>query len=116
MNGNQFKDARERLGLSYGELSLILGGVRPDTIRKKWEHDNPAPSPIAVSVVEWMQEGFRPPQWPDRLAGPDHMAQAACGIALAVVEQRTGQDRWEVNSGRALDIIRATATGDPDGR
>lgn len=109
MNGSEFKAARERLGLTYGELGAILGDIRPDTIRKKWERDEPSPSPMACQTLKWMLEGFRPPEWPDRLATSDDMACAACTIALVVVERHTGQSRWDVNSGRALDIIRAKA-------
>ena len=66
MNGSEFKAARERLCLTYGELGEILGGIRPDTIRRKWERDNPSPSPIACQAVKWMLDGFRPPEWPEK--------------------------------------------------
>lgn len=109
MTGAEFKAARERLGLTYSELGAILGGIRPDTIRRKWEIDQPGPSPMACQIVGWMLEGYRPPEWPDRLTTNDDMACAACTIALLVVEKKTGLSRWDVNSGRALDIIRAKA-------
>ena len=68
MTGAEFKAARERLGLTYGELGAILGDIRPDTIRKKWERDKPSPSPMACQTLKWMLEGFRPPEWPSRLS------------------------------------------------
>lgn len=67
MTGAEFKAARERLGLTYSELGAILGGIRADTIRRKWEIDKPGPSPMACQAVRWMLDGYRPPEWPDRL-------------------------------------------------
>lgn len=69
MTGSEFKAARETLGLTYGEMGAILGDIRPDTIRRKWENDSPPPSPMAVQIVGWMLDGYRPPEWPERLAG-----------------------------------------------
>jgi len=64
MTGAEFKAGRERLGLSYRELGEILGGIRADTIRRKWELDAPSPSPIASQIMRWMLAGYRPPEWP----------------------------------------------------
>lgn len=67
MTPSQFKQARQQLGLSLSELAAILG-VDDRTIRK-WEapeDTNSArpPNPIAVRVVQWLLDGYRPPQWP----------------------------------------------------
>lgn len=64
MTPQEFKDARNALGLSARQLGGILG-VNPRTIRR-WEDargDRP-PNPIAARVIEWMLAGFVPP-------GPD---------------------------------------------
>lgn len=64
MTPAQFKDARNRLGLSASQLADIINSD-PRTIRK-WEHEDGTrpPNPIAVRIMEWMLAGYRPPQWP----------------------------------------------------
>lgn len=66
MTPDQFKEARQSLGLTLSELAAILN-TDPRTIRK-WEavHGNSAraPNPVAVQVMGWMLGGFRPPEWP----------------------------------------------------
>jgi DNA-binding transcriptional regulator YiaG len=59
-----FKAARNRLGLSAASLGAILN-VNERTVRK-WEQEGTArpPNAIACRVLEWMLEGYRPPQWP----------------------------------------------------
>ena len=59
-----FKAARNRLGLSAASLGAILN-VNERTVRK-WEQEGQArpPNAIACRVLEWMLEGYRPPQWP----------------------------------------------------
>lgn len=65
--GEGFRAARLHLGLSYRDLGEILGGIRADTIRKKWEKDAPSPGPMASRVLDWLLEGYRPPEWPAHL-------------------------------------------------
>ena len=64
MTPHDFKEARRKLGLSASQLGIVLN-VDSRTIRK-WEHaDNTRPpNPIAVRVVTWMLDGYRPPEWP----------------------------------------------------
>ncbi len=66
MTPQEFKAAREALGLSASQLGTILS-TDPRTIRK-WEaeHGGSArpPNPIACRVLEWMLAGYRPPEWP----------------------------------------------------
>lgn len=64
MNPIDFKEARQKLGLSAAQLGTILD-TDPRTIRR-WESDvDPRPvNPIAARVLTWLVEGFRPPQWP----------------------------------------------------
>lgn len=68
MTADEFKEARQTLGLTLSELGTILN-TDPRTIRK-WEalHGNSArqPNPVASRVMLWMLEGFRPPEWPNR--------------------------------------------------
>ena len=68
MTPTEFRTAREGLGLSINQLAEVLG-VEPRTIRK-WEAtsgDNARPpNPIASRVMQWFQDGFRPPEWPTR--------------------------------------------------
>ena len=68
-----FKKARHDLNLSVTELARILNSnIR--TIRK-WEQDENSfqdgsprpPNPIACRVLQWMLDGYRPPEWPEKL-------------------------------------------------
>ena len=65
MTPTQFKQARRKLGLSATQLGHILNSD-PRTIRR-WESeaDTRPVNPIAMRVVQWMLDGYRPPQWPD---------------------------------------------------
>jgi DNA-binding transcriptional regulator YiaG len=63
----EFKEARRKLGLTLSELAAILN-VDSRTIRR-WEAEESVetsrpPNPVAVRVMEWMLDGYRPPQWP----------------------------------------------------
>jgi DNA-binding transcriptional regulator YiaG len=67
MSPSEFKEARQRLGLSGPQLARILN-TDARTIRK-WEADERAstardPNPVACQVMRWMLDGFRPPEWP----------------------------------------------------
>ena len=68
MNHNQFRAAREALGLTQVELAEILN-VTPRAI-SHWEADPDRvstarkPYPTAVKVMKWMEGGFRPPEFP----------------------------------------------------
>lgn len=67
MTSEQFKEARQSLGLTLAQLGVILD-TDPRTIRK-WEADSSAstsrgPNPVACRAVQWMLAGYRPPQWP----------------------------------------------------
>lgn len=65
MTPTQFKQARRKLGLSATQLGHILNSD-PRTIRR-WESEGDARpvNPIAQQVLQWMLDGYRPPQWPD---------------------------------------------------
>ncbi len=65
MTPTQFKLARRKLGLSATQLGHILNSD-PRTVRR-WESegDTRPVNPIAMRVVQWMLDGYRPPQWPD---------------------------------------------------
>ena len=69
MISSEFKSARQRLGLSASQLGRILN-TNPRTIRK-WEEDDGTrpPNPIACRVIEWMLNGYRPPEWPTTTTG-----------------------------------------------
>jgi DNA-binding XRE family transcriptional regulator len=64
MSPSEFKAARRKLGLSASQLGSILN-TDPRTIRK-WEDESGTrpPNPIACRVVEWMLNGYRPPEFP----------------------------------------------------
>jgi DNA-binding transcriptional regulator YiaG len=63
MTPAEFKEARRKLGLSASKLGAILD-TDPRTIRR-WEQDGDRPpNPIAARVMQWMLDGYRPPQWP----------------------------------------------------
>jgi DNA-binding transcriptional regulator YiaG len=62
----EFKEARRKLGLTLSQLAGILD-VDPRTVRK-WEAEEGTnarpPNPVAARVMQWMLDGWRPPQWP----------------------------------------------------
>jgi len=60
----EFKQARQKLGLSASQLGHILN-TDPRTVRK-WEQEDGTrpPNPIACRVMEWMLNGYRPPEFP----------------------------------------------------
>lgn len=67
MTPAQFRKARIALGLSTYALAHILN-VEQRTVRR-WEDEGPSgrpPNPMACRVLEWMDGGFRPVQWPER--------------------------------------------------
>lgn len=65
MTPQKFKEHRYDLALTQEELGRILN-VNPRTIRK-WETDDGTRpvNPIAIRVMQWMLNGYRPPEWPD---------------------------------------------------
>ncbi|WP_102867900.1 helix-turn-helix domain-containing protein [Pseudovibrio exalbescens] len=68
MTPSEFKSARRKLGLSQSQLATVIN-VDSRTIRK-WEAEAGGsarpPNPIACRVLQWMLDGYRPPQWPTR--------------------------------------------------
>ncbi|HMT45478.1 MAG TPA: helix-turn-helix domain-containing protein [Novosphingobium sp.] len=71
MTPDEFKAARNQLGLSLAQAADILG-VNLSTL-KKWEMPETASTrnkvnPTAAKAMRWMLAGFRPPEWPDRPA------------------------------------------------
>ena len=62
MTPQEFKTARETLGLSVPELSFILD--RQERTVRKWEdeHDPRPVNPMAARVMEWFLAGYEPPQ------------------------------------------------------
>jgi DNA-binding transcriptional regulator YiaG len=64
----EFREARRKLGLTLSETASILG-VEARTVRK-WEAGSGTnarpPNPTAARAMQWMLDGFRPPQWPSR--------------------------------------------------
>ena len=67
MTSGEFKSARRKLGLTQAQLGVILDTL-PQTIRK-WEMDEErstarSVNPIAARVMQWMLDGYRPPEWP----------------------------------------------------
>lgn len=71
MTSEDFKEARQKLGLTQSQLGEILN-TNPSTIRK-WEMSGDrstsrAPNPVAARVMGWMLQGFRPPQFPSNEA------------------------------------------------
>ena len=63
----EFKQARRKLGLTQAQLGVILD-TAPQTIRK-WEMDETCSTarsvnPVAARVMQWMLDGFRPPEFP----------------------------------------------------
>lgn len=65
MTKEEFRRARYKLKLTGQQLAYILN-VTDRTVRRweQWGESNP-PAPTAVRVLEWMLDGYRPPEWPD---------------------------------------------------
>jgi len=61
MTPEEFKTARQQLGLSAKRLGSILN-VNERTVRK-WEDmsGKRPPNPIACRVLEWLLAGYQPP-------------------------------------------------------
>lgn len=60
MTGEEFREARQKLGLSINQLSEILD-TSPVAIRR-WEMDDGRatarnPNPIACQVLRWLADG-----------------------------------------------------------
>ena len=66
MDAREFKKARLALGITARKLGFILN-VQARTVRA-WERDDGKNHPPKTScrVMEWMLDGYRPPQWKDR--------------------------------------------------
>ena len=64
MTGDEFKQNRRVLGLSVRECAHIMNVS--ERVLRKWESCNRLdPNPAAARIMEWMLNGFRPPEWPD---------------------------------------------------
>ena len=67
MNNIEFKRARDKLGLTQDGLAHILGTTGNTVAR--WEANPESaknardPNPIACRVLQWMLDGWRPPEW-----------------------------------------------------
>jgi len=60
MTSQEFKYARESLGLSVTELSIKLG-MSPDGRNiRRWEDGTRPPNPVAVRCLKWFMAGFDP--------------------------------------------------------
>ncbi|MFO1071112.1 MAG: helix-turn-helix domain-containing protein [Geminicoccaceae bacterium] len=71
MTPEEFKRARQALGLTQSELGAVLD-TAPQTIRK-WEMAGDrstarSVNPVAAQAMRWFLDGFRPPEWPHRPA------------------------------------------------
>ncbi|MEO0380918.1 MAG: helix-turn-helix transcriptional regulator [Pseudomonadota bacterium] len=69
MTHDEFKAGRKALGLTQAELGAVLD-TAPQTIRK-WEmppRNSTARSvnPVAARVMQWMLDGYRPPEFPNK--------------------------------------------------
>jgi transcriptional regulator with XRE-family HTH domain len=67
MTPQDFKAARQKLGLTQSQLGQVLN-TAPQTIRK-WEMPESnstarGVNPVAARVMGWLLDGFRPPEWP----------------------------------------------------
>jgi len=67
MTPQEFKAARQKLGLTQAELGAVLN-TAPQTIRK-WEMPDGrstarSVNPVAAEAMRWFLDGFRPPNWP----------------------------------------------------
>lgn len=64
MTSKEFKQARVELGLSVSQLAYILNTNKRTVLKWESDTDERIPNPIAVRVLGWLQDGFRPSQYP----------------------------------------------------
>lgn len=65
MTGEEFKEIREKLGLSQSELAKVLGYGATVRISEFERKTNPRPIPLHVAMLmEAFRSGYRPPNWP----------------------------------------------------
>ena len=64
MTGDEFKQNRRVLGLSVRECAHIMNVN--ERVLRKWESGTSlGPHPSSARIMEWMLDGFRPPEWPE---------------------------------------------------
>lgn len=63
-----WREAREGLGLTREELAHIIG-CHESTITR-YENGHRQPDVTACRIMDWLMEGWRPPEWPARLQRP----------------------------------------------
>jgi transcriptional regulator with XRE-family HTH domain len=67
LNPDEFKKARKLLGLTQGELAIVLNRD-PSTIRRYEMNSDQSTKtrvdPTVARAINWMVAGFRPPEWP----------------------------------------------------
>lgn len=74
MNADQFIAARQLLGLTIEELAAIANHKSEAAVlwESKVEYQPGRvrlPPAAVVKMVAWMLNGYRPPDWPERLRG-----------------------------------------------
>ena len=72
MTSNEFKRARQLLGLTQRQLAEVLG--TSDVTIRKWEmrddkSSSRKPNPVASTAMQWMLDGYRPSNFP--IQNPD---------------------------------------------
>lgn len=71
MTPEEFKAARRALGLTQSQLARILG-ITPQTLRKyempPTRSTHRSVHPTVARAVNWLCDGFRPPEWPTQRA------------------------------------------------
>lgn len=67
MTPEEFKKARQALGLTQFQLARLLN-ANPRTV-SRWEEvgGGHPPNPIACRALEWMLDGYRPSDWPAKV-------------------------------------------------
>lgn len=75
MTPAEFKANRIALKLSHAQLGRILN-TDPRTVRY-WEDASGQrpPNPIACRAMEWMLNGYRPPEFPKKPVEPFHASR-----------------------------------------
>lgn len=67
MTAAEFRKIRQSLGLSISDLARMLGVSRKTA--ERWEYPEErslaARNPAADTALRWLEDGWRPPEWPD---------------------------------------------------
>lgn len=64
MKSEEFYQAKKTLNLTFAEISQIMGTDCRTVAAWASSKETRQVNPIAARVMQWMLDGYRPPEWP----------------------------------------------------